>query len=358
LFGWRSGHGGGPFGCGTLYLSEYNEAVAFLVDFHFGELVVIMHTSISNHTSALRVTALAAFLMAAHAPLAVADPVVTTSFTLTGAVQNPQTYSLQDLQALPATTQTDTFQSGNSPPATVTYTGTFLWPLLSSAVPIVDPARKNDILRDVVVAKGSDGYAVAFSGGELNPNFGNRQNLIAYGQVVNGVPSPLGSDGFARVTAPGDVKGGRYVSNLANFNVIQAPINPSQGGGLSTSFTVSGMVNKSLTFDAASLAGLPVVMKTVGGNTYTGVSLWDLLNSSSVGFKLDPTIKNDVLNKYVLATGSDGYEATLSLGEIDANFGNQQDIIAYLMNGQPLGTDGFARLVLPDDIRAGRWVSN
>jgi hypothetical protein len=41
----------------------------------------------------------------------------------------------------------------------------------------------------------------------------------------------------------------------------------------------------------------------------------------SAGIITNPAIKNDILNYYVLATGSDGYEAIFSLGELDPMFG-------------------------------------
>ena len=79
-----------------------------------------------------------------------------------------------------------------------------------------------------------------------------------------------------------------------------------------------------------------------------------------MGLQLDPSIKNDELSKYVLATGTDGYEATFSLGELDPAFGGSDlaDLIAFEANGAPLGTNGFARLIVPDDVKQGRWVSN
>ena len=83
-------------------------------------------------------------------------------------------------------------------------------------------------------------------------------------------------------------------------------------------------------------------------DTYTGVSLWDLITSA--GLVTTPSIKNDVLGKYVVAVGSDGYEAVFSLGEIDPMFGDQQDLVVYSdIDGQlgPDGQDGFARLVAP-----------
>jgi len=99
-------------------------------------------------------------------------------------------------------------------------------------------------------------------------------------------------------------------------------------------------------------AGTPVTA------TFTGVSLWTLLTDA--GIITDPTVKNDILNYYVLATGSDGYEAIFSLGELDPMFGGTgaPDLIAYLQDGAPLGADGFARVVVPGDNFGGRYVSN
>ena len=94
-------------------------------------------------------------------------------------------------------------------------------------------------------------------------------------------------------------------------------------------------------------------------DTYTGVSLWTLLNDA--GLITDPTIKNDVLRQYVEAIGSDGYAAIFSLGEIDPMFGDQPDLVAYAdTDGQlgPDGPDGFARMVVPADTAGGRYVSN
>lgn len=46
------------------------------------------------------------------------------------------------------------------------------------------------------------------------------------------------------------------------------------------------------------------------------------------------------------------------MGELDPAFGHQPDLIAYEFNGQGLGSQGFARLVVPGDDKAGRYVSN
>jgi hypothetical protein len=125
---------------------------------------------------------------------------------------------------------------------------------------------------------------------------------------------------------------------------------------VSTEFSVTGDVAHAQTFDLASLQALPSVQRSVGTSTYTGVSFWDLLND--VGISTDANVKNGVLRKYVVATGSDGHRAAFSLGALDPAFGNEPDIVAYAVIGALLTGSGFARVVAPDDVKAGRFVSN
>ena len=291
-----------------------------------------------------------------------ATAIPTTQFTVTGDVVAPATYDLAALSTPPATTETVTFKTGAGP-HTGTFTGPTLWSLLNT-VGLQTPAVKNGVLRQYVVAAGSDGYTALFSLGELNPNFGGSapQVLVAY-QENN---APLGSTGFARIVAAKDDFGGRYVSNLADLQVGTAPSNPSQGGGTTTKFSLGGAVQTPGTCTLSALQALPVTTETVtylaGGvpvtTTFTGVSIWTLLTNA--GIVTDPAIKNDILNYYLLATGSDGYEAIFSLGELDPMFGGtgMPDLIAYLQDGAPLGADGFARAVVPGDNFGGRYVSN
>jgi DMSO/TMAO reductase YedYZ molybdopterin-dependent catalytic subunit len=280
-----------------------------------------------------------------------------TAVVVTGAVDHPTSFNAAALNALPAVTQTDTFASGGTP-QTHTYTGPTLWNVLNATGIQSTPGVKNDILDRYVLATGTDGYRAVFSLGELNPAFGNRADLVATQETIAGKTAPLTGDGVARVTAPGDVKGGRYVANLASLDGrASGSTTTGTGGGPSDHFGVDGAVAHGKTFDLAALKALPAVTETVGGVTYTGVSLWDLLDAQA-GIVTDPAVKNDILDKYVVATGSDGYKTLISMGEIDPDFGNQPDIVAYAADGQPLGANGFARLVVPGDAKAGRWVSN
>jgi hypothetical protein len=281
----------------------------------------------------------------------------TTSFSVGGRVTTPRSYDFAALQALPQITQTDMFLAGTTPQAH-TYTGPLLWNVVNDAGLVLNPSIKNDSLNRVVLATGSDGYRVVYALGEIDPSFGRRPALAAITETVGATTAPLGADGFARTTAPGDARGGRYVSNLASLDVLTASSTSGAGpGGASTSFTVTGDVLHPGSFDLAALQALPAVQHTVGTDVYTGASFWSLLNDV-VGLRIDPTVKNDVLDMYVVATGSDGYRVAFSLGELDPLFGNEPDLVAYSVNGASLGTDGFSRIVAPDDDRHGRWVSN
>ena len=141
----------------------------------------------------------------------------TTAFTLSGDVGTPGIYTAPALQTLTPTSETVTYNAGGSA-VTDTFTGPTIWTLLQAAGGITtNPAIKNDILRKLVIASGSDGYQVAFSLGELSPNFGGEPILVAYADSLGQL---TGSDGFARIVVPGDIAGGRYVSNLASLTVF------------------------------------------------------------------------------------------------------------------------------------------
>ena len=140
---------------------------------------------------------------------------IPSTFRVFGQVAKPATFDLTALKKLPVTSENVTYfaaglvQSHN-------FTGALLWDLLQSVGGItVDPKVKNDILRSAVIITGSDGYASVFGAGEIAPGFGGDQIMIAYAQ--DGLP--LGPDGFAKIIAPGDKMGGRFVSNIVKIEV-------------------------------------------------------------------------------------------------------------------------------------------
>jgi len=152
------------------------------------------------------------------------------------------------------------------------------------------------------------------------------------------------------------------------FLVVSSPLHAACPGGASTSFTVSGEVTNKATFNLQALQSqfLPAQVNITYiaegepvSASYTGALLWDLLNNAPVGgIVTNPNIKNDILNKIIVVEGTDCYTAVFGAGEIDPFFGGSQVIVAYASNGQPLGSDGVAQIVIPGDKAGGRFVFN
>jgi Oxidoreductase molybdopterin binding domain len=154
---------------------------------------------------------------------------------------------------------------------------------------------------------------------------------------------------------------------LLLISVGTSPLQAACPGGVSDSFTVSGDVTKRAAFDLDKLEQFPPAQANVtyfaAGSvvteSFTGVLLWDLLNSAPVnGIVTDPNVKNDILHKVVIVIGTDCYQSVFGAGEINPSFGGNQIMVAYATGGEPLGSSGFARIVAPGDKAGGRFVSN
>lgn len=125
----------------------------------------------------------------------------------------------------------------------------------------------------------------------------------------------------------------------------------------STRLAVTGAVKIPLDLDLAALQVLPAGTAMLGAASYSGVDLWTLLDTVA-GLKLAGDRMGASLSMYVVATGTDGYQAVLSLGELDPAFGARKVLVATSMNGTPLGANGMARLIVTGDVKQGRSVSN
>jgi hypothetical protein len=91
--------------------------------------------------------------------------------------------------------------------------------------------------------------------------------------------------------------------------------------------------------------------------TYSGVPLAELLARFSA--PLGKELHGIALTHYVVAAGSDGYEAVLSLAEVDPSFHPGDVIVADSMNGKPLDAkSGPFKLVVSEDKRPARSVHN
>lgn len=114
--------------------------------------------------------------------------------------------------ALPVQTQAVTFDSSKGAQSH-TYDGAALSDILTAAVLTGDAEAHNPDLTFAILATGSDGYQATVSFGELSPNFGATPILVAYTEDGQPLDAP-------RLVVPGDVKGGRYVSDLTDLEVI------------------------------------------------------------------------------------------------------------------------------------------
>lgn len=113
----------------------------------------------------------------------------------------------------------------------------------------------------------------------------------------------------------------------------------------------------------AQLKAIPHITVTIHNShtnadeTYSGVRLADLLTSLSA--PLGKELHGIALTNYVVATGSDGYQAVLALAEVDPEFHPGEVIVADAMNGKPLDEhNGPLKLVVTEDKRPARWVRN
>lgn len=93
------------------------------------------------------------------------------------------------------------------------FEGVLLWDVLKRAK-LLEGIGHNAELRRTFEVKGSDGYVIAFSVGELAPDFGDTPALIAL--KVDG--KPLTPD-HLRLIVPGDKRGARNVRDVVSITV-------------------------------------------------------------------------------------------------------------------------------------------
>ena len=134
----------------------------------------------------------------------------------------------------------------------------------------------------------------------------------------------------------------------------QAPQSSPSG-----TIAISGDGTTPLTLKAEDLASMPREKATVPEQDgteveYEGVPLREILKKA--GLPLGK-LRGKALTTYILAKAHDGYEVVFTLGEIDAEFGNQPILVADKRDGKALfGYQGPFRLVCPRDKAGARSV--
>ena len=130
--------------------------------------------------------------------------------------------------------------------------------------------------------------------------------------------------------------------------------------GLGADLVVAGPGAASTTLSPADLAALPqTTLRTtlIGGHgprqsVFVGPLLFTVLKHVHA---VDPGQMRAMASQTVLVTGSDGYAASLALGEIAPGFEGKQVMLAESEDGKPLGADHL-HLVVPGDAHASRSV--
>jgi hypothetical protein len=134
----------------------------------------------------------------------------------------PRTLTWAQLQALPQVSQTDTFLQGPNSQSR-SEVGPTLYDVVSASEPTFNFCSPNDDARFfVVVTAQSDGFAAVISWDEIAQARNGVESLLS---LIQGTPPAAGTSTQAagpRLTMPGDVHGGRYVTGSTVVSVFRA----------------------------------------------------------------------------------------------------------------------------------------
>lgn len=140
------------------------------------------------------------------------------SVLINGDVASPTTLTWSQLQSMSQASQNVSFLSGSSS-STNSESGPTLYSIIQAAQPKYLSCDPTDNLRFYVeVTSSEDGYSSLLSFTEITPALDNDTALMSL--VENGASQQSVGP---RLTVPGDVKGGRYVSGSAIVTVFRAP---------------------------------------------------------------------------------------------------------------------------------------
>jgi hypothetical protein len=138
-----------------------------------------------------------------------------------------------------------------------------------------------------------------------------------------------------------------------------AVFGPVSAHAAASPVAVTGLISSRLQLGIAELGAFPAVHVSatqISGRgpvplDCTGAALSAII--AKAGLNVGKA-NNAKLAHSVLVTADDGYAVSLSLGEIDPDYGNENAIIATQCNGQPMEAP---RLVVPGDKHGGRAVN-
>ena len=143
-----------------------------------------------------------------------------SAVVVTGVVSATTTLTVADLQKLPHVTVTVTLRTDKGIQGVYSYTGVLLYAVLQKAGFVPNASFKNDLLRQFVTVGATDNYQATVGIGEISPDYGHEQVILAYARDGK----PLSADeGAIRLIVPGDTLADRWVSNV-NSIVVGTPV--------------------------------------------------------------------------------------------------------------------------------------
>lgn len=134
--------------------------------------------------------------------------------TIQGDIPSQLSLSANDLAAMPRQTVSIPAPDGGK----ISYEGVSLFDILQKAGAPSGNKLRGKALSTYVLAQAGDGYQVAFTLGELDPQFGNETVVVA--DRRDGKPLPEKQGPF-RLVCPNDKEGARSVRMLETLHVVR-----------------------------------------------------------------------------------------------------------------------------------------
>lgn len=132
-------------------------------------------------------------------------------FRLAGEVTRPGPRAVAELEAFPSRTVRAEIACSCGPPRRHVYSGPLLYDVIMAASPGFDPHAK-DRVRYLVAVTGADGHQATLSWGEIDPDYGDTDVLLAVAVDDQG----LDGDG-PQLAVPHDKGGSRYVAQVTDI---------------------------------------------------------------------------------------------------------------------------------------------
>ncbi|HXC57574.1 MAG TPA: molybdopterin-dependent oxidoreductase [Rhizomicrobium sp.] len=143
--------------------------------------------------------------------LLLTTPALADGITLLGAVQHPGTFTMAQLRAMPQI-DVKVDQKTEKGSFTGTFHGVLLWTLINDAGLVNGPQRHAILLHGIIVTAAADHYATLVSLGEIHPELGNGQVILATEENGQPLAQPV-------LIVPGDIKAARDVRNVTTVDV-------------------------------------------------------------------------------------------------------------------------------------------